>query len=221
MDKEELFNSVMQKVCKAEFSAFEDVPKHNFSHGFDRKIKRLEREEPAKKSVPFRRRRTFILIAVIAAVIAVCGFATLRILFVADDTDEYWMTLTSMARNAPETIEHYYLPELPEGFYPDDSSQNFCNEQSYTAAFTDGFYHLYFSQHTASIFRIGFNKEAVTVVNNISDGTIDVYNENIGLVSRIWTDGEYIYEVGGCLDYYEMKEFKKLHEVYPEYYTGY
>ena len=206
----------MQKVCKTEFAAFEDVSEHSFSRGFDRKIERLEREEPAKKTIPYRKRRAFVLIAIIAAVIAACGFATFKILFVADDTDKNWLTLTSVARNAPEAIQHYYLPIIPEGFYPDEGYRSFCNEEIYTTGFTDGFYHLYFTQSTASHFRVGFNNDAVSIVNNIPDDTIDVYNDNIGLVARIWSDGVYVYKIGGCLDFYEMKDFKNLCEVFPE-----
>lgn len=206
----------MQKVCKAEFSAFEDVPKHSFPRGFDKKIEKLERQEPAKKAIPFRSRRTFILIAVIAAVIAVCGFATFKILFVADSTDEAWLTLTSMARNAPETIQHYYLPVLPDNYYPDESCKTFCSDEFYTAGFTDGFNHIYFTQSTASHFKAIFEKGTVSLVNNVPEDTIDVNFKDCFIVARIWSDGEYIYEICGSLDCFDDVEFKDLYEVFPE-----
>ena len=216
MDNETLFNQVMQKVCKTEFSAFEYVPKHSFSRDFDRKIERLEREEPARKAIPFRRRRTFILIAVIAAVISVCGFATFKILFVADSPREGWLMLTSMARNAPEKIQHYYLPVLPESFYPDESCPTSCSDEFYNVGFTDGFNHIYFTQTTASHYKAIFDKGAVSLVNNITEDTIDVHFKDCFIVARIWSDGEYIYEICGSLEFFEGTEFKNLYEVYPE-----
>lgn len=216
MSDEKLFRSVMQKVCKAEFAAFENVPKHSFSRGFDRKIKRLERQEPARKAIPFRRRRTFILIAFIAAVIAVCGFATFRILFVADSTDETWLMLTAKASNTPKTIQHYYLPIIPESFYPDEDYKSFCTDDFYTEGFTNGEGSIYFMQRTVEQFKTGFEKGKVSLVNNITEDTIDVIFNDCIITTRIWSDGEYIYQIGGSLDCFEGTEFKNLHEVYPE-----
>lgn len=216
MNNEVLFNSVMQKVCEREFSAFENVPRHKFSKGFDRRIEKLQNISAPKKALPLRSRTRLALIAVIAAVIALCGFATFNILFVADKSDETWVMLSGSAADAPETILRYYQPALPYGFYPDKSYNSICTDKMYTVGFTNGKYHFYFTQSTAADYKIGFEKGEVNIVSNISEDTIDVYYNSCDLVSRIWSDGEYVYEISGCTYFYESTEFKTLYEVFPQ-----
>lgn len=182
---------------------------------------------PAKKSTALK--RNVIIAVVIAAAVLICGgFAVFGVIFYTDSTsDPYFINFSAAANSAaPVKIEHYYSISFPEGFYPDSTQRMYCTDTLYSVSYTDGNDgHITFAQYAINSFSIGYEKDTFEIVNNFADKTIDLHIIDGKIMTRLWTDGNYIYEVTAAKELFGLIELKKLHEVYPEvhdlvYYWG-
>ena len=181
-----------------------------------------------RRRLSLHRRVLIIVMIVLVAVMTLGGFFVYNVIFYSDSTsDPDFVNFSAAAvSGAPEKIEHYYSISFPEGYYPDSTQRIFCTDTLYLVSYTDGNDgHISFAQHAINSFSIGYEKGTFEIINNYEDKTIDLYILGGNLISRLWTDGSYIYEVTARRELFELIDMKRLHEIYPEvhdfvYYWG-
>lgn len=232
MKSEELLKSALNDICTEEFSAFEDMPEPDLPKSFDRKMDRLfgGRKTGLRKAVRSRTKRIAIIAFAAVLLISVCGFAILENIFRIDKNSDPIYIKLSVAINsdAPETIEHYYIIEAPEGYqvngaYHSETDNRhivkYNNYRDFNREFS-------FHQYTVGAFNMDIIKD-----DDIIDRIIDYPEKNMvevrykrgSVIERFWTDGNYIYRLIGRRELLDMLDTEKLTEIYldidgPEYY---
>lgn len=228
MKNEELLNEALSELCTDEFSAFDDMPEYDFPKSFDTKMRSL-----FDSSVTGLRRKTkrIAIIAFAAAlVLAMCGFAIIKNIFEIDkNSDPIYIKLSVAINNdAPETIEHYYIIEAPEGYQVNGAYHAKADNRHIVKYNISNDYkkEFFFHQYTVGAFNIDIRKD-----DDIIDKIIDYPEKNMvevrykrgSVIERFWTDGNYIYRLVGSREVLDMLDTEDLTEIYldidePEYY---
>lgn len=232
MKNDELLNEALSELCTEEFSAFDDMPEHDFPESFDKKMSSLfdSKRSGFRKTVRRKTKRIAIIAFAAALVLAVCGFAIIKNIFEIDKNSDPIYIKLSVAINsdAPEMIEHYYIIEAPEGYQVNGAYHaktdnrhivKYNNSNDYKKEF-------FFHQYTVGAFNIDIRKD-----DDIIDEIIDYPEKNMvevrykrgSVIERFWTDGDYIYRLVGSRELLDMLDTDKLTEIYldieePEYY---
>lgn len=200
---------------------FEPAEEHVFSKKFDRRMKKLTRLGNTPKPRFSQKTVRLLVIAVLLAAAAICGFITTNVLYHVDNTAEnfgFTIVKAELGANAPKTIQHYYELAPPPGFYK--LSEEVCTEQMYEVNYTDGnvFYQYY--QYTQDGFFIGFEKESTVIEYGVS-GELDarMTAEGALIATHIWSDGTYIYQLSGRIEGFDFGRLDSMTEVFPEYKT--
>lgn len=207
MDKYTL-ESILEQVCKEEFSEFSEPEKHKFRLKNRIRMRRILSRFKRNSTVhiPVRRmnRRlvTAIVVAILLAVMAVTTAAVLLLRgFIAQEHEDNTQLFAENIAGAPTTIEEvYYIPELPEGYllvkqwdanllvysmYRDSSSENV----------------LTFDQYVKTEFDTHYDNNAMHPVTiGEYNGIYIDYSNNEQLISCvIWDNGDYIFQLEGFL----------------------
>ena len=232
MKNEEMLNEALSELYTEEFSAFDDMPEYDFPESFDNKMNSLfcNHGSGLPKTVRKKTKRIAIIAIAAALVLAVCGFAVIKNIFEIDkNSDPIYIRLSVAINNdAPETIEHYYIIEAPNGYQVNGAyhakSDNrhivkYNNSNDYKNEF-------FFHQYTVGAFNIDIRKD-----DDIIDKIIDYPEKNMvevrykrgSVIERFWTDGNYIYRLVGSREVLDMLDTEDLTEIYldidePEYY---
>ena len=232
MDNEELLNEALSELYTDEFSAFEDMPEYEFPKSFDKKMNNLfdGNKSGLRKNVRRKTKRIAIVAFAAALVLAVCGFAVIKNIFEIDkNSDPIYIKLSAAINtDAPETIEHYYIIESPEG-YRVNGAYHAKADNRHIVKYNNSNDHrneLFFHQYTVGAFNIDIRKD-----DDIIDKIIDYPEKNMvevrykrgSVIERFWTDGNYIYRLVGSREVLDILDTEDLTEIYldidePEYY---
>lgn len=232
MKNEELLSEALSEICEEEFSAFDDMPEYDFPESFDNKMNSLfcNHGSGLPKTVRKKTKRIAIIAFAAALVLAMCGFAIIKNIFEIDkNSDPIYIKLSVAINNdAPETIEHYYIIEAPEGYQVNGAYHakaynrhivKFNNIIDYKKEF-------FFHQYTVSAFNIDIRKDD-DIIDEIIDypekNMVEIRYKHSEVIERFWTDGNYIYRLIGSRELLDMLDKDNLTEIYldtddPEYY---
>lgn len=232
MKNEELLSEALSEICEEEFSAFDDMPEYDFPKSFDKKMNRLFDNGKFCLRKTVRRKTKYIAIISFAAalVFAVCGFVIIENIFRIDrNGDPLYVRLSvSINKDAPETIEHYYIIEAPDGYKVNGAYHakaynrhivKYNNSNDYKKEF-------FFHQYTVSAFNIDIRKDD-DIIDEINDypekNMVEIRYKRGSVIERFWTDGNYIYRLIGSRELLDMLDKDNLTEIYldtddPEYY---
>lgn len=232
MKNEELLNEALSELYAEEFSAFEDMPEHDFPESFDKKMNSLfdDGGTDLRKTVRRKTKRIAIIAFAAALVLAVCGFAIIKNIFEIDkNSDPIYIKLSAAINSdAPETIEHYYIIEAPEGYQVNGAYHAKADNRHIVKynIFNDYKKEFFFHQYTVGAFNIDIRKD-----DDIIDEIIDYSEKNMvevrynrgSVIERFWTDGNYIFRLVGSREVLDMLDTEDLTEIYldidePEYY---
>lgn len=229
MKNEELLNEALSELYADEFSAYEDMPEHEFPKYFDKKMNSLFDGAKAGRG----RTRLFIAVGFVAAAVLICGASVvLDVLFRTEMNDEFIFITAESLRDAPEKIEHYYEPDIPEEYIPDERYGTYCTDFDYTVCYVNKENNkdqLIFTQRVINAFNIRYyqdqHKDSPQWIkdddpeNNSFDMTLERlpgYHFEMDYVERFWTDGRYIYSVNADRAVIDSLNLENLHEVFPE-----
>lgn len=193
---------------------------HVFSKRFDRRIKKLARLDKMPKIRLNRKTVRLLIIAVLLAVVAVCGFITTNVIFGIEEC-RYVPGFTAVKAElggAPKRIERYYELTPPEGFWRDMELR--CTDEEYQVQYTNGEVFYTYAQYTEDSFYISYPSETNLSFEYGRDNcTVDVRYTGYGelLASHFWSDGEYIYAVIGRIEGFDFSKLNDcMTEVFPE-----
>ena len=231
MKNEELLNEALSEICEEEFSAFDDMPEYDFPKSFDKKMSRLF----GRSAKPERKRiKLFVAVGFAAAAVLICGASVvLDVLFHTDMNDSEYISISAESlRNAPKKIDHYYEPDIPDHYIPDERYGDFCTELSYTICYVNKDNkndQLIFSQYVIGSINFIFKQDQhegspqwIKIddpKNNSFDMVLDHssgYHFIMDHVEHFWTDGKYIYSVKADRAVVDSLDLNDLHEVFPE-----
>lgn len=191
----------MISECEAFIPA--EIPHHEFSTGFEKKMKRLLKHE--KPALSFKKLGIFIATAAIVAVLAAVGTGALENLFKQfsfENYETYTVVKSVDAENAPRVIEELYMFDVPEGF-----ECSYSEEPAEWMPFLTCFYqnkaenkYIDFKQTIKSKYDVNVNTEDRVMeyisVNGHDGYIIDLW-DNEYIIS--WDNGDYIFDIIGNL----------------------
>lgn len=191
----------MISECEALIPA--EIPYHEFSAGFEKKINRLLKH--GKPALSFKKLGIFIAIAAIVAVLAAVGtgaFESLFKQFSFEHHETHTVVKSTDTEGAPRVIEELYMFDVPEGF-----ECSYTEEPAEWMPFINHFYqneaenkYLNFMQTVKNKYNVNVNTEDRVmeyIAINGHDGYIIDLWDNEYLIS--WDNGDYILEIIGNL----------------------
>ena len=118
MNENEIIKSVLQEELLSDIDFYNSLPDHRFSHRFNKRIKKLLKENTAyikeKRYIPFNRKLKIALIAAILAVLftgAAFGVYTIWDKYRVKDYSLYSMLYISEPQGVPRILEEKYEPD--------------------------------------------------------------------------------------------------------------
>ena len=232
MKNEEMLNEALSELYTEEFSAFDDMQEYDFPESFDNKMNSLfcDRKSGLRKTARKKTKRIAIIAIAAALVLAVCGFAVIKNIFEIDKKSDPIYIRLSVAINsdAPETIEHYYIIEAPEGYQVNGAYHTKADNRHIVKYNNSNDYkkEFFFHQYTVSAFNIDIRKDD-DIIDEINDypekNMVEIRYKSSSVIERFWTDGNYIYRLVGDRELLDMLDTEKLNEISldivdPEYY---
>ncbi len=191
----------------------------------------LEKNHSAAENGRQHRRKKVIIVSLLAAAMLIFGgFAIIKNIFEIDNNSDPIYIKLSVAINsdAPDTIEHYYIIEAPEGYQVNGAYHSVAGNRHIVKYnnYRDFSREFSFHQYTVSAFNIDIRKD-----DDIIDEIIDYPEKNMvevrykrgSVIERFWTDGDYIYRLVGRRELLDMLDINELTEIHlniddPEYY---
>lgn len=196
----------IEKICITELKLLNEkldqIPDHDFSPNFERKMKRLFFRRKIRYDVIFntvgKKVAAIILCFVIAGTTTVMSVDALRdglfelIEKVYTRFSQITFESVQSSYSAPEVFEEYNLTDVPEGF---SLKSNFIDETIYVKEqkFTNGDQSINFGQHLAEKADFSVDTEGTTTETiEYKDKEILCFS-NKGVQYALWTEGDYAF----------------------------
>lgn len=191
--------------CERVLDTLPDV-ETNFSPVFEKKMNKLIKRRshlyyPLISTAG--RRAACIAAAVIIIVATPLSVKAIREeikgFFIRRFSDHNKVYVSSIAENAPETIEEIYTIDVPEGF---ELTEDYSMENEIDLRYTNGDMYINFTQTTLSAFSTNIDNETTTMEILIIDGIeYQLYNYGNGYrYGMIWINNSYVFDVCSNLD---------------------
>ena len=189
--------------CERVLNNLPDV-EPNFSLEFEKKMQKLikRRSHSYYPLIATAGRRAACIIAAVIIIAA----APLSVKAVRDAVKEFVIKIFSdhqnvavstIAENAPETIEEVYTIDVPEGF---ELEGDYSTEKEIFLRYTNGDAYIEFSQSVLSRFSTDIDNERTTIKILIMDDIeYRLYNYDNGY-EVIWRNTDYIFRISSNLD---------------------
>lgn len=203
MTNDEKITKALEQTLNNDIAEYEKLPDHKFSRGFDRKMKKLFREELGEKSVSHIcvRRKLPISVIIIISVFLLMGAATTTYVllnnFRLQDRGLYTLLHITDVEGCPTTLEERYrliadLSGFTENVISDDEIMYFVEYEN-----KENNIKISFQQITKHGLTMMLNTEdkdpPVEVIVNDYNGIY--YSTKYGSSVYIWDNGDYLIEL--------------------------